>query len=78
MPSLHVDVLSDTEAWLADYINEATAAWLRSVGIKHRECSVTVCSGIGMPQQLCVLCRGSYTFDLIIHNALWAGIYRCQ
>jgi hypothetical protein len=29
--SLHVDVLPDTEAWSADYINEATAAWLRSV-----------------------------------------------
>ncbi len=71
--SLHVDVLPDTEAWSADYINEATVAWLRSVGIKRRECSVTVCSGIGTPQQLCVPCRGSYTFDLIIKNELLAG-----
>ena len=31
IPSLHVDVLPDTEAWSADYINEATAAWLRLV-----------------------------------------------
>ena len=49
IPSLHVDVLPDTGAWSADYINEATAAWLRSVGIKRTECSVTVCSGIGTP-----------------------------
>ena len=75
IPSLHVDVLPDTEAWSADYTNEATVVWLRSVGIKRRECSVTVCSGgIGMPQQLCVPCRGSYTFDLIIYNELLAGI----
>ncbi len=47
--SLHVDVLSDTGAWSADYINEATAALLRSVGIKRKECSVTVCGGIGAP-----------------------------
>ena len=36
IPSLHVDVLPDTGAWSADYINEATAAWLRSVGMKHK------------------------------------------
>jgi hypothetical protein len=72
IPSLYVDVLPDTEAWSADYINEATAAWLRSVGIKRKECSVTVCSGIGTPQQFCVPCRGSYTFDLIIYNDLLA------
>ncbi len=54
-------------------INEATAAWLRSVGIKRKECSVTVCSGIGTPQQFCVPSRGSYTFDLIIYNNLLAG-----
>jgi hypothetical protein len=71
--SLHVNVLTDTEAWSADYINEATVAWLRSVGIKCRECSVTVCSGIGTPQQLCVPCRGFFTFDLIIYNELLAG-----
>jgi hypothetical protein len=58
IPSLHVDILPDTGAWSADYINEATAAWLRSVGIKRKDCSVTVCSGIGTPQQLCVPCRG--------------------
>ena len=73
IPSLHVDVLPDTGAWSADYINEATAAWLRSVGIQRKECSVTVCSGIGTPQQFCVPCRGSYTFDLIIDNNLLAG-----
>jgi hypothetical protein len=73
IPSLHVDVLPDTGAWLADYINEATAAWLRSVGIKRKDCSITVCSGIGTPQQFCVPCRGSYTFDLIIYNDLLAG-----
>ena len=59
--------------WSADYINEATVAWLRSVDIKRKECSVTVCSGIGMPQQFCVPCRGSYTFDLIKYNNLLAG-----
>jgi hypothetical protein len=62
--------------WSADYINEATAAWLRSVGIKRKECSVTVCSGIGTPQQFCAPCLGgggSYTFDLIIYNDLLAG-----
>jgi hypothetical protein len=37
IPSLHVDVLPDTGAWSADYINEATAAWLRSVSIKRKE-----------------------------------------
>ena len=73
IPSLQVDVLPDTGAWSADYINEATAAWLRSVGIKRKDCSVTVCSGIGTPQQFCVPCRGSYTFDLIIYNDLLAG-----
>jgi hypothetical protein len=73
IPSLHVDVLPDTGAWSADYINEATAAWLRSVGMKHKECSVTLCSCIGTPQQFCVPCRGSYTFDLIIYNDLLAG-----
>ena len=31
IPSLHVDVLPDTGSWSAHYINEATAAWLRSV-----------------------------------------------
>jgi hypothetical protein len=36
-------------------------------------CSFTVCSGIGTPQQFCVPCRGSYTFDLIIYNDLLAG-----
>ena len=65
--SLHVDVLPDTGAWSADYINEATAAWL------SKECSVTVCSGIGTRQQCCVSCRGFYTFDLIICNDLLAG-----
>jgi hypothetical protein len=39
----------------------------------RRQCSVTVCSGIGTPQQFCVPCRGSYTFDLIIYNELLAG-----
>jgi hypothetical protein len=73
IPSLHVDLLPDTGAWSADYyINEATAAWLRSVGIKRKECSVMVCSGIGTPQQFCVPCRVSYTFDLIIYNDLLA------
>jgi hypothetical protein len=43
------------------------------VGIKRKECSVTVCSGIGTPQQFCVPCRGSYTFYLIIYNDLLAG-----
>ena len=43
------------------------------MGIKRKECSVTVCSGIGTPQQFCVPCRGSYTFDLIIYNDLLAG-----
>ena len=57
----------------ADYLNEATVAWLRSVGIKRKECSITVCSGIWTPQQFCVPCRGSYTFDLIIYNDLLAG-----
>ena len=28
IPSLHVDVLPDTGVWSADYINEATAAWV--------------------------------------------------
>ena len=43
IPSLLVDVLPDTgAAWSADYINEATAAWLRSVGIKRKKCSVLV------------------------------------
>ncbi len=65
--------LPNTGAWSADYINEATAAWLRSVGIKRKECSVTVCSGIGTPQQFCVSCRGSYTFVLKIYNDLLAG-----
>ena len=32
-----------------------------------------MCSGIGTPQQFCVPCRGSYTFDLIIYNDLLAG-----
>jgi hypothetical protein len=74
IPSLHVDVLPDTGAWSADYINEATAAWLRSVGIKRKDCSVTVCSsGIGMSQQFFVPCRGSYTFDLILYDDLLAG-----
>jgi hypothetical protein len=74
IPSLHFDVLPDTEAWWsADYINEATAAWPRSMGIKRKDCSITVCSGIGTPQQFCVPCRGSYTFDLIIYNDLLAG-----
>jgi hypothetical protein len=59
-PNLHVDFLPYTGAWSADYINEATAAWLRSVGIKRKDCSITVCSGIGTPQQFCVPCRGSY------------------
>ena len=36
IPSLHVDVLPDTGAWSADYINEATAVWLRLVGVKHK------------------------------------------
>jgi hypothetical protein len=62
IPSLHVDVLPNTGAWSTDYINEATAAWLRSVGIKRKECSVTVCSGIGTPQQFCVPCRGVLYF----------------
>ncbi len=66
IPSLHVDVLPDTGAWSADHINEATAAWLWSVGIKREECSVTVCSDIGTPKQFFVPCRGSYSFDLII------------
>ena len=43
------------------------------MGIKRRECSVTVCSGIGTPEQFCVPCRGSYTFELIIYNDLLAG-----
>ena len=44
IPSLRVDVLPDTGAWSVDYINEATAAWLRSV---RKECSsVTVCYGV--------------------------------
>jgi hypothetical protein len=74
IPSLHIDVLPDTGAWSADYINEATAAWLRSVGIKRKDCSITVCSsGIETPQQFCVPYRGSYTFDLIIYNDLLAG-----
>ena len=73
IPSLHVDVLPDTGAWSADYTNKATAVWLRSVGIKRKECSVTVCSGIGTPQQFCVPCRGSYTIDPIIYNDLLAG-----
>ena len=34
---------------------------------------ITVCSGIGTPQQFCVPCRGSYTFDLIIYNDLLEG-----
>ena len=34
-PSLHVDVLPDTGAWSADFIHEATAGWLWSVGIKY-------------------------------------------
>ena len=38
IPSLHVDVLPDTGAWSADYTNKATAVWLRSVGIKRKEC----------------------------------------
>ncbi len=39
-----------------------------------RTSSITVCSGIGTPQQFCVPCRGSYnTFDLIIYNDLLAG-----
>ncbi len=42
IPSLQVDVLPDTGAWSADYINEATAAWLRLVGIKRKDCSITV------------------------------------
>jgi hypothetical protein len=71
--SLHVDVLSDTGAWSADYINEATVALLRSVGIKRKECSVTVCGSKGTPQQFCVTCRGSYTFYLIMYNELMAG-----
>ena len=36
IPGLHVDVWPDTGAWSADYIHEATAAWLWSVGIKHK------------------------------------------
>ena len=32
---MSMSCLPDTEAWSADYINEATAAWLRSVGIKR-------------------------------------------
>jgi hypothetical protein len=74
IPRLHVDVLPDTGAWSTDDINEATAAWLRSVGIKRKDCSITVCSGIGTPQQFCVPCRGSYTFDLIIYNDLLVGV----
>ena len=54
-------------------LTQERAAWLRSVGIQRKECSVTVCSGIGTPQQFCVPCRGSYTFDLIIDNNLLAG-----
>eukprot|EP01034_Spumella_vulgaris_P034740 gene34740-42849_t len=38
LPRLFVDVLPDTGAWSANYINEATAEWLRSVGIKREEC----------------------------------------
>ena len=65
---------SSNRAWSADYINkEATAAWLLSMGIKHKECSVPVCSGIGTPQQICVPYRGSYTLSLIIYNNLLVG-----
>jgi hypothetical protein len=76
IPSLHVDVVlpDTTGAWSADYINEATEAWLRSVGIKRKECSVvTVCSGIETPQQFFVPCRRSCTFDLIRYNDLLVG-----
>ena len=74
VPSLHVDVLPDTGAWSADHIYEATAGWLRSLGVKRHECSVTVCSGIGTPRQFCGPCRGTYPFDLVIYyNDLLAG-----
>ena len=71
IPSLHVDVLPDTGAWSADYINKATAAWLRSVGIKHKTV-VLRCYNRDAPAMLCAL-SGSYTLDLIISNDLLAG-----
>ena len=73
LPRLFVDVLPDTGAWSANYINEATAAWLRSVGVKREECKTSVCSGIGTSQQFCVPCGGTYTFLITIYNDLLEG-----
>ena len=73
LPRLFVDVLPDTGAWSANYINEATAEWLRSVGIKREECRTSVCSGIGTSQQFCVPCGGTYTFLITIYNDLLEG-----
>ena len=73
LPRLFVDVLPDTGAWSANYINEATAEWLRSMGVKRQECSTSVCSGLGTSQQFCVPCGGTYTFLITIYNDLLEG-----
>ena len=73
LPRLFVDVLPDTRAWSANYINEATAEWLRSMGVKRQECSTRVCSGLGTSQQFCVPCGGTYTFFITIYNDLLEG-----
>ena len=70
---LFVDVLPDTGAVSGNYINEATAAWLRAGGVKRQECQVSVCSGIGSAKQFCVPCRGTYSFKITIYNDLLAG-----
>ena len=40
LPRLFVECLPDTGAWSANYINEATAEWLRAMGVNRQECRV--------------------------------------
>ena len=73
LPRLFVECLPDTGAWSANYINEATAEWLRAMGVKRQECSTRVCSGLGTRQQFCVPCSGTYTFLITIYNDMLDG-----